>query len=225
MTEIVKATSHQIDGFSGFTDVVTGQERQRPQGAPILKFNNDSTWTIHDEPMSATREFAAVDVSRNVVKWPPDIDGGGPIEVIVLRANEPFPDVEEMNNRVPKAEWRTGPDGNLRGPWQAQHVVHLLDPATMDRCNFPTSTIGGSIAVRELVDRVRWMRKFRGENLYPIVRLADKFMNTRFGGRQRPHFEIVRFVAFGDSGGELIDKPAEPKTLAPPRAAEVAHDS
>jgi hypothetical protein len=208
--------------------MVAGQERQRPQGAPILKFNNDSTWTVHDEPMPATREFVVVDVSRNVVRWPPDISGGGPLEVITLRANEPFPDVEQMNADTPKTEWRTDPAGNLRGPWQAQHVVHLLDPENMDRLNYPTSTIGGSVAVRELVDRVRWMRKFRAESVYPIVRLADKFMNTRFGGRQRPHFEIVRFVAFGGpegGGAALIDKPAEPKTVAPPSAAEAVNDS
>jgi len=30
--------------------------------------------------------------------------------------------------------------------------------------------------------------------------LRDKFMPTAYGGRQRPHFEIVRFVTFGDDG-------------------------
>src|SRR5215472_5673717 len=100
-SEIVKATTHEIDGFAGYTDAVTGEERQRPQGAPILKFNNDSTWTVHDEPMPVNREFVVVDVSRNVVKWPPDLDGGGPVEMITLRANEPFPDVEQMNADTP----------------------------------------------------------------------------------------------------------------------------
>src|SRR5262252_3237221 len=88
------SASHAIDGFAGYTDVVEGAGAPRPQGAPILKFNNDSTWTIYDEPVPADREFVVVDVSRSVVKWPPTIDGGGPVEVITLRASQPFPDVE-----------------------------------------------------------------------------------------------------------------------------------
>ena len=159
--EITRAEAREVDGFAGYNADTAGKEGQRPQGAPYIKFGNDTVWSVHDEPMAADRELVVVDVSRSVVKWPPDIDGGGPVETITLRAGEPFPDVEAMNNDTPKTEWRTGPDGTLRGPWQTQHIVHLLNPETMDRFNFPTSTIGGSIAVRELVDRVQWMRRFR----------------------------------------------------------------
>jgi hypothetical protein len=180
----------------------------------------------------ANREFVAVDVSRSVVKWPPDIDGGGPIEVIAVRAHQPFPDIEQMNADTPRGEWRVGPDGTPRGPWQAQHTVHLLDPNTMDRCNYPTSTVGGAIAVRELVSKTMWMRKFRGEEVFPVVTLADTFMPTRFGGRQRPSFNVVRFVTFGGPGtpAAVIDKPAEPmalkqQTVTPPTAKEVTGDS
>jgi hypothetical protein len=41
------------------------------------------------------------------------------------------------------------------------------------------------------------MRKFRGAHVYPVVALSDTFMKTRFGGRQRPHFIVKRWVNLG----------------------------
>jgi hypothetical protein len=37
----------------------------------------------------------------------------------------------------------------------------------------------------------------RGANFFPLVQLADTFMNTQYGGRQRPLFKVVDFVALG----------------------------
>lgn len=227
--EIEKTTtSREVDGFGGYTDAVEGGGEERRSSAPILKFTNDAEWTVRDEPMDANREFVMIDVSRSVVKWPPEMDGGGPVEVITLAPGQRFPDVDKLNADTPKNEWRTGPDGQLRGPWQTQHTAHLLDPDTMDRLNWPTSTIGGSIAVREVVERTQWMRRFRGENVFPVVTLGDTFMNTRFGGRQRPHLNIKRFVTFGSGGGIVkVDPPLVTKgeTVAPPSAKEATGDS
>ena len=75
----------------------------------------------------------------------------------------------------------------------------------MDRYTFPTGTVGGQIAVRELVDKTKWMRKLRGANVYPVTTLSDTFMPTRFGGRQRPHFEIKRWISFGPDEKALSD--------------------
>jgi hypothetical protein len=58
-----------------------------------------------------------------------------------------------------------------------------------------------------------WMRKLRGPNTYPVVQLADTFMNTRFGGRQRPHFKIVRWIRLGGEGGEV-------QAMSPPAQAD-----
>ena len=38
--------------------------------------------------------------------------------------------------------------------------------------NYPTATIGGGIAVRELIDRILWMRRFKGNAVYPVVQLG-----------------------------------------------------
>jgi hypothetical protein len=162
--------------------------------------------------LPADLELVAVDVGRVVQRW----QDQQPVETIVLQPHQKFPDVEEMNEKVPRKEWVEGPDGQPRGPWQAQHILYLLDPKTMDRFTFPTGTAGGRIAIHELRDKLMWMRRLRGPNIYPVVTLADTFMNTRFGGRQRPHFKIVRWVRLGGEGGEVealqppVDKPVQP---------------
>ena len=117
-----------------------------------------------------------------------------PAETIILAPHQKFPDVAKLNADVPREEWVEGPDGNPRGPWQAQHIVYLLDPTTMDRFSFPTGTIGGAIAVRDLTDKVKWMRRFRGQSVLAVVSLRDVFMPTKV---RRPAAPALRGEASG----------------------------
>jgi hypothetical protein len=104
----------------------------------------------------------------------------------------------------------------------------LVDLKTMGKFTYPTGTTGGQIAIRELRDKILWMRRARGSNVYAVVTLADKFMKTRFGGRQRPHFNIVRWVSLGGEGGEVAALPAptiSAATLAPVQEPTLAEDT
>jgi hypothetical protein len=60
--------------------------------------------------------------------------------------------------------------------------------------------------------------------VYPVVSLSDKFMNTRFGGRQRPHFLIKNWIRLGGEEKApkqlTADKPAEQIAEAPDKAPE-----
>jgi hypothetical protein len=74
------------------------------------------------------------------------------------------------------------------------------------------------------------MRRFRGANVYPVVKLADVFMNTRFGGRQRPHFDIIKWITL-DGGDNALPAPEQPKLanqgaqeVKPPSAKEATDD-
>src|SRR5262249_13011259 len=185
----------------------------------LVKFTNEATWvTRDDDEIPADLELIAVDVGRVVQKW----EAGKPVETIVLEPNQKFPDIVEMNEKIPREDWVGGPDGQLRGPWQAQHILYLLDPATMDRYSFPTGTTGGGIAIRELRDKLVWIRRLRGQNVYPVVTLSDAFMKTKWGGRQRPHFTIVRWVRLGGEGGEVGALPPPPTTPTPASLAQSA---
>lgn len=198
----------ELDGFDTFEDRVEGADEQvsnRVIQGQLLKFSNEATWLVGEDELPANLELVAFDIARVVNKWP--VDDGPPLSKI-LGPGEKFPDIDKLNAETPKTEWREGPNGQPVGPWQQQYVLYLLDPLTMGKFSYATSTIGGGIAVRDLRDRITWMRRLRGNHVYPVVTLADVFMRTRFGGRQRPNFVIKRWVTFGDGGGDAAALPA-----------------
>src|SRR6516225_9716979 len=227
MNDIVKKDPASIDNFAGWDDGVEGDDR--PEGAGVIqgslvKFSNEAMWVTRDgDELSADLELVAVDVARIVQRW----QDQAPVETIVLEPHQKFPDIQEMNEGVPRSEWVEGPDGQQRGPWQAQHVLYLLDAGPMDKYTFATVTTGGRIAIRELRDKLVWMRRLRGPNVYPVITLADKFMNTRFGGRQRPFFVIKRWVRLGGEGGEVeaLPPPSLPPQTQPDLFAKPAGQS
>jgi len=195
-----------LDGFTGFNDSVEGDDR--PQGGSIIqgvlvKFSAEAEWvTSSGDEMSREQELIAIDILRIVQKW---IDQK-PVETIIVPPGEKFPDVKAMNEAAPKSEWRENLNGELVGPWQMQYVLYLLDAHSLDKFTFPTSTIGGGIAMRLLADKVGWMRKHRSPDACAVITLDDTFFPTRYGGRQRPHFKVVRWIGFGgdDGGGKAL---------------------
>jgi hypothetical protein len=151
-----------------------------------------------------------------VVKW--NTGKEAPPARTILERGQRFPDIERLNAETPQSEWIEAPDGRMRGPYEAQHVVYLLDPVTMTRYRYPTDTVGGHIAVSELVDQTKWRRRIRGTNVYAVIVLTDVFMKTRWGGRQRPQLRPVRWITFGE-GGDLPAAPTPPKLVSPGIAA------
>jgi hypothetical protein len=208
-----------VDGFEGFEERHEGDER--PLGViqgTVVKFTNEAAWLTRDEEeLPSDRELIALNIGRVVQKWIDQL----PVETRILEPGEKFPDIEELNEKAPRSEWTEGPDGKPRGPWQAQYIVYLLDPKTMERYSFPTGTVGGSIAIRELREKVLWMRRLRGQNVYAVVTLSDKFMKTRFGGRQRPHFVIVRWIMLGAEEKAALPAPAQEEVKEPTLAEEL----
>jgi hypothetical protein len=211
----------ELDGFEGFEDAIEGGEKDRApsliQGT-LVKFTNEGTWTTREgDELSSALELVAIDIRRVVQKW---IDGQ-PVETMELESGQKWPDIDKLNAKAPRKEWSEGFDGEPRGPWQAQYLVYLLDPKTMARLTYATGTRGGGIAVRDLAERTKWMRLYCGDHVYPVIALADVFMRTKFGGRQRPHFDTKRWVALGsDSPPQLTG----PKTVTPPTARDVTDD-
>ena len=190
----------------GFEDAGAGDDpsANRIIQGELIKFTNTATWVTRiGEELSGTLEFVAVDVIRVVQRW----QDGRPIETRVLQPGKKFPNLEELNATVPRSEWREGPDGKLRGPWEAQYLVYLHNPETAERFTYATGTIGGGIAVRDLICRVIWKRKFCGEQVFAVVSLSAVPWKTRHGTRLRPHFEVKRWEGLS-SGGVLL--PTEP---------------
>lgn len=208
--ELTATTLAPTDSLDGYSDAVKGAET-RKQGllrGTALKFGQTAEWEDKDgEVIDPQTRLILIDIARVVTKWGKD---KRPAETVVLAPGEPFPDVEEWNVQVPKAEWIDGLNGP-RGPWQTQQIAYFVDPRSMAQYSFPTSTTGGAIAIRELMDSVKAMRRFR-PGACPVLELSHKFMNTKFGGRQRPHFVVHNWVG-GITGEE------QPAALPAPAAA------
>jgi hypothetical protein len=218
-----------LDGFDGFTDEAEGGDQDQDQfvGGRVIQgtrinFTNEATWVdAAKQKLPADLELMVIDIGRVVQKWGKD---GLPSEPpIILAPNQKFPDIKAMNEKCPKTEWRER-FGKLEGPYQAQHVVYMLDPKTMNKYSWPTSTTGGSICVSDLVEKTQLMRRFRGQRVYAVVKLSSTLMSKRYN-RQRPDLVVLRWVTLDGSGalaapetpsitGPATTTPADSKTAA-----------
>jgi hypothetical protein len=228
-TDVISTEPRSLDEFEDWTDEVDSSEEQVSERSIIgqrVRFGNDGKWRLPGQA-ELTKPVIAVNVRRSIIKW--GKDKKKPPETIFLKAGEKIPDLKKKNEDTPQSEWVTGFDGKPKGPWEAQHIVYMIDPISIDQYSYPTSTIGGGIAVRELIDRILWMRRFKGNKVYPVVQLATRVMPTQYGpqGRPRPHFEIVDWAGLNPTNDKLI--PASDVRQLPPQQpaeppAEVAAD-
>jgi len=225
--ELIKSEQEvMLDGFDAYGDEL---DRRLLQGTQI-KFTNAYTWvTRAGEEMPTDEEFIAVDVKRVEAKW--TTDKNAPPQTRVLLPGEKFRDIRKLNEETPKSEWREY-NGQLKGPWENQHYLYLLDQL-MKRYTYVASTSGGNIAISELVQQVKDARIVYGPDTYAKVRLSDTWMKTSYSpdGRQRPHFIITGYTRKRGGGGdgkldELPDltKSEELEHLNKPTAKQVLDD-
>ena len=115
-----------------------------------------------------------------------------PIETIIKEKGKDWPDVDALNEAIPRSEWEIGIDGQPRRPWQVQRVVYLVEEKTAERFTYANRTVGANIAVSDLKARVADMRFMTGDDtVLPVVELASAPMKTRFGLNIRPEFRVT----------------------------------
>jgi hypothetical protein len=214
-----------LDAFDEVEDERVDGEDDEQAGRIIqgirLMFGNDFIWTTSDdEEFPKNQELCVVDTLRCAQKW---VDHKV-VDTISVPPSQKWPDIEKLNADCPKSEWQKGPDGQPQGPWQRTRVAYFVDLETMQKYTYASGTVGADICVREFRDRVRTMRRFRGESVYAIVTLGDTFMPTRWGGRQRPDFKIQRWIKLGGDGGDPNALPKPAPTALPPAATAEALD-
>jgi hypothetical protein len=194
------------DGFAGWDDRFEGDDQRENAGiiqGTLVKFSNDGKWVDRNgDEIPGDLEVCVAEVVRLVQKW---IDQK-PVETIILEPHQKFPDIEELNEKAPREEWREY-QGKLQGPWQAQHLLRWVNLETMDKYTYPTATIGGTIAIRDLRDRILLIRRLKGGDVYAVVTLGRVWWNTSRGGRWRPQFIVKRWVRLGAGGGEQVEVP------------------
>jgi hypothetical protein len=214
MTKKPEEEIRNLDGFDGFTDEAEGNDQDQVGGRVIqgtrINFTNEAVWLdAAKKELPADLELIVIDIGRVVQKWGTD---GLPSEApIILAPHQKYPDIKAMNEACPKSEWRER-FGKMEGPYQSQHVVYLLDPKTMQKFSWPTSTTGGHICVTGLVEKTNLMRKFRGERVYAVVKLSKTLMSKRYN-RQRPDLIVQRWVTLEKN--DALPAPETPAIAGP----------
>ncbi len=152
--EVTKPEARALDNFADFDVSTEGDDDGRSSGGLLvgtrLRFTNEWKWLTTNEEDCSGRILLASNVKRVEIKWSRE-SGGPPVDSRELKPGEKFRDMEALNETCPRTEWRTDFNGQPKGPWEIQHVLEFADLATMERFSWPTSTIGGSIAVSELI--------------------------------------------------------------------------
>jgi hypothetical protein len=171
----------------------------------------DGRWSTQDDPDMTGTQLLALTTAKAIQRW----QLKEPVDTVVDTGTG-LPDIDELNAKIPRAEWEAGLDGQPRPPWQRQYVVYLLDTSDASLFTFANGTIGARMAWERLVDRVSWMRALRGAAVFPVVALESRPMKTQFGTKQRPEFSIIDWRDLGGTGG--TGNPALEST--PPRAIE-----
>jgi|SRR5262245_13839473 len=217
-TALINLDGFSDDGFSGFTDEYEGEDQDVRiiQGEPI-KYTNESVWVDRaGRPLPPELELIVAKVKRYAVKWG-NKEGDPPLVNNLIPDGKKFPDIKALNEACPN-EWRER-FGQLKGPWEAQHVVYLFDPRTMNKFTWPTSTSGGHVCVTDIVEKTNMMREYTKQpRCYAVVKLRSAPWVKKYN-RQRPHLEVQRYVTFGD-GGEMLPVADTPKIAGPTSAAE-----
>ena len=160
--ELIERTVQEVmDGFDAYGDEL---DRRLLQGTQI-KFTNEYTWvTKAGEEMPTNEDFIASEVKRVEARWTKDKNA--PPQTRVLLPGEKFRDVKKLNEETPRDQWVEGPNGQLKGPYENQHYLYLLD-RLMKKYTYVANTIGGNIAVPELVQQVRDARIVYGPDTTP----------------------------------------------------------
>jgi hypothetical protein len=167
----------------------------------------DGNWTAKDGT-TVPKRLLALATATVLQLWKDKT----PVQTIVKRSGQPWPNIDDLNAEIPEEEWEVGLDGNLRPPWQRQFIIYLLDPETAANFTFANGTTGASIAVANLKDAIKWQRAIRGDHVLPLVELSNKPMKTKFGSKLRPHFQVVEWrnfeVGFSKEAAPALPPPA-----------------
>jgi hypothetical protein len=147
----------------------------------------DGNWTVNGA--AAPKQLLALATITVLQLWKSQT----PVRTLVKGRDNPWPNLDDLNAEIPQEEWEVGLDGNLRPPWQRQFIVYLLDPDTAANYTFANGTAGARNAVQDLKDAIKWQRALRGDRVVPLVELSKKPMKTKFGTKQRPHFQVVEW--------------------------------
>src|SRR5260370_26816241 len=81
----------------------------------------DGNWRLRDGTEMTGATMLAIGTTEALQCW----RNQTVLDTIIRRPDELLPDVNELNAKIPQAEWETGLDGQPKPPWQNIFLADL----------------------------------------------------------------------------------------------------
>ena len=180
--ETAKRNEVESDGLDNFSPEQIGRKPGAFGGARLLKFVDGHFVTREGEEIGPDKELVVLGLNKVVQKFV----GRKLLDTIIVPDGANVPNLKEMNDAAPREEWGVDLNNNPVGPYTLVLVLKLISGLTLDRFAFITNSVGGSIAIGDLSDKTRIMRRFRGPNVSPVVSLGLTTFRTFLARRSVP---------------------------------------
>jgi hypothetical protein len=207
----------ESDGLDNFSPEQIGRKPGAFGSARLLKFVDGRFVTREGEEIGPDKELVVLGLNKVVQKFV----GRKLLDTTIVPDGANVPNLKEMNDSAPREEWGVDLNNNPVGPYTLVLVLKLIN-VTLDRFAFITNSVGGSIAIGELSDKTKIMRRFRGPNVSPVVSLGVMTFRTNFGPKKRPDFRIVRWTRLSPDVLPGPDRPTAAPTPAIGRYEPIA---
>jgi hypothetical protein len=207
-------TQNAITTIDGFAD---GDPTASPLRGTSVRFKDGAYFAFTDRIEVKDKTYAAFDKCEGWQKLAKDT----PPEYLMRVPGEPRP----PQPHVAKEDWPLDLNGHPAHPWKLTYYLYLLDTATGEVSTFWSNTTGGRIALGQLTDQVKFMRRVR-PGAIPVVALGSKDMPTQFGStKPRPHFEIRGWKTSDSTDQRLLANEAPLVEVEAPSLAENMNDA
>jgi hypothetical protein len=153
---------------------------------PLLRFK-EGKFLIREDQIGLGREYIAYPMEwcRGWVCWK---DGQIVAHHMVRVVDETERVMRADLGDLDESKWIDEKD-----PWQPQNVLPLQAVETDQYVIFTTSSVGGRIAIEELINLVGRAYKSGKQSGMPVIALATKPFHTQYGERPRPFFPVLRY--------------------------------
>jgi hypothetical protein len=150
----------------------------------------------------AGTQMLAIQTDIGVQRWQ---DGKATVEWRNPETGK-LPDPEDLNEKIPMAQWENGLDGKPKPPWGYVYCVYLLDMNSGKKWSYVHDTTSAKIAYQELKNSIQNKKILCGVELLPVVELrcGTTWRSRKFGLVPRPDFNPVKWLRRGDDGALVL---------------------
>jgi hypothetical protein len=160
----------------------------------LLKFSGKN-WTTgsgkNREDVPKGLQLVVLKFACAWVKWAKKEGRSMPVEYIWEVPGKPLPIVSGLPDRD-QSKWLVNDANEPMDPWQHTRFMFLADPHSGKEYTYSNSSYSGKLAITDLSQQVRNMRKATRQPVMPLVGLGWELWETRYNkNATRPVFEVM----------------------------------